>query len=40
LPDGTGSIKGIVSKTYNVRSLVLVLNDAHDAWRIGGDCVD
>jgi hypothetical protein len=40
LPDGTGSIKGIVSKTYNGRSLVLVLNDAHDAWRIGGDCVD
>ena len=40
LPDGTGIIKGIVSNTYNGRSLVLVLNDAHDAWRIGGDCVD
>lgn len=40
LPDGTGSIEGIVSKTYNGRDLVLVLNDAHDAWRTGGDCVD
>jgi hypothetical protein len=40
LPGGTGSIRGIVSKTYNGQSLVLVLNDAHNAWRIGGDCVD
>ena len=40
LPSGTGSIKGIVSKTYNGRNLVLALNDGHDAWLAGGDCVD
>ena len=40
LPGGTGSIKGIVSKTYNGRNLVLVLNDARDAWLSGGACED
>lgn len=40
LPDGTGRIKGIVSKTYNGRNLVLVLNDARDAWLSGGTCED
>lgn len=40
LPSGTGSIKGIVTKTYNGSDLVLTLNDARDAWRSGGDCED
>ena len=40
LPSGTGSIKGIVSKTYNGRNLVLALNNGHDAWLAGGECVD
>jgi len=40
LPGGTGRIKGIVSKTYNGRNLVLVLNDARDAWLSGGACED
>ncbi len=40
LPSGTGSIKGIVTKTYNGSDLVLTLNDARDAWRSGGGCDD
>jgi hypothetical protein len=40
LPSGTGSIKGIVTKTYNGSDFVLTLNDARDAWISKGDCED
>ena len=40
LPNGTGSIKGIVSKTYNGRNLVLALNNGHDAWLAGDEYLD
>lgn len=38
LPEGSGSIQGIVSKTYNGSSLVLTLNDAVDAKLNGSLC--
>jgi hypothetical protein len=38
LPDGSGSIQGIISKTYNGRSLVLTLNEAADAPLTGVGC--
>lgn len=38
LPMGTGTIRGIVSKTYNGSDFVLTLNDATDAMLTGTDC--
>lgn len=38
LPSGTGTIKGIVSKTYNGSKFVLTLNDAADAPLTGAGC--
>lgn len=38
LPSGTGTLQGIVSKTYNGSDLVLVLNDAADAKLTDADC--
>lgn len=38
LPNGTGTIQGIVSKTYNGSDFVLTLNDAADAPLTGADC--
>lgn len=38
LPTGTGTIQGIVSKTYNGRNFVLTLNNAADATLLGAWC--
>ena len=38
LPSGTGTINGIVSKTYNGSDIVLTLNDAVDAALTGPAC--
>ena len=38
LPSGTGTIRGIVSKTYNGSDFVLTLNDAADAPLTGVGC--
>jgi len=38
LPTGAGTIKGIVSKTYNGSDFVLTLNDASDATLLGAWC--
>ncbi len=38
MPLGTGSIQGIISKTYNGSDLVLTLNDAADANMTGAGC--
>ena len=38
LPSGTGTIKGIVSKTYNGSDIVLTLNNAADAALTGPAC--
>ena len=40
LPSGTGTIKGIVSKTYNGSDFVLTLNSAEDAKLTGVWCGD
>ena len=40
LPTGAGTIKGIVSKTYNGRDFVLTLNTAADATLLGARCED
>ena len=40
LPSGTGTIKGIVSKTYNGSDFVLTLNSAEDAMLTGVWCGD
>lgn len=39
LPSGTGTIRGIVSKTYNGDSLVLMLNSLEDVNMTGDPCV-
>jgi hypothetical protein len=38
MPSGTGSIQGIISKTYNGSDLVLTLNDVADAKLTGVGC--
>ncbi len=40
LPTGAGTIKGIVSKTYNGSDFVLTLNNAADATLLGAWCED